>query len=306
MEQTGFGVVVSMSKIQSESKSQQKVWSARNEGRCGIYVKDTIWKQITTIDCFIIIYVCCGIYVKDTIWKQITTGAQLDHRASWLWYLCQRYNLKANHNWSHGRVLPGKVVVSMSKIQSESKSQQGITKKDLEEGCGIYVKDTIWKQITTRIFNYKNIIKLWYLCQRYNLKANHNNKGEALQCIGVVVSMSKIQSESKSQPIDCFIAVYVCCGIYVKDTIWKQITTDDEDDITRLALWYLCQRYNLKANHNKLGDPVNASTVVVSMSKIQSESKSQHSSGSWAPSGSCGIYVKDTIWKQITTKNYFH
>ncbi len=147
--QLGGVVVVSMSKIQSESKSQQghRYYSAA---------------------------ICCGIYVKDTIWKQITTSNRIAISVSWLWYLCQRYNLKANHNCGGVSVWNGCVVVSMSKIQSESKSQPWLKSWIQGEGCGIYVKDTIWKQITTSMQMGVEVIKLWYLCQRYNLKANHN------------------------------------------------------------------------------------------------------------------------------------
>jgi len=166
---------------------------------CGIYVKDTIWKQITTNFPHAILFYSCGIYVKDTIWKQITTPSLLPLYVSSLWYLCQRYNLKANHNAFEHRTLTESVVVSMSKIQSESKSQRGWHSWHTWWRCGIYVKDTIWKQITTDPLIAKLAKLLWYLCQRYNLKANHNILLRRVVCQPVVVSMSKIQSESKSQ-----------------------------------------------------------------------------------------------------------
>jgi len=143
-----------------------------------------------------------------------------------------------------------RVVLSMSKIQSESKSQRRKDDKARPGSCVIYVKDTIWKQITTHKVLIKQNILLCYLCQRYNLKANHNSfclfkiKGF------VVLSMSKIQSESKSQlPPICIVSA-ASCVIYVKDTIWKQITTKKLDGSASDLLCYLCQRYNLKANHN--------------------------------------------------------
>ncbi len=64
---------------------------------------------------------------------------------------------------------------------------------------------------------------------------------------------------------------------------------------TRGGLWYLCQRYNLKANHNQYADGGRSDKVVVSMSKIQSESKSQLLKMRTRRMISCGIYVKDTI-----------
>ena len=188
-----------MSKIQSESKSQQWGSNWTVQPSCGIYVKDTIWKQITTFNCSII-------------------------RHLRLWYLCQRYNLKANHNDGVHHLHYCIVVVSMSKIQSESKSQHGWAVHCDAVSCGIYVKDTIWKQITTSA-----------TCRR-------SSSG---------------------------------CGIYVKDTIWKQITTHQQGRRFWGTLWYLCQRYNLKANHNTDVIGRYVSLVVVSMSKIQSESKSQ-------------------------------
>ena len=67
-------------------------------------------------------------------------------------------------------------------------------------------------------------ITLLILCQRYNLKANHNS-GPFLPSV--------------------------------------------------LLLLILCQRYNLKANHNMIPEDKKQDIVVDSMSKIQSESKSQ-------------------------------
>jgi len=158
----------------------------------------------------------CVIYVKDTIWKQITTYSIFNFRSWRLCYLCQRYNLKANHNLVFQIKFSAKVVLSMSKIQSESKSQplQNTTQKGVS--CVIYVKDTIWKQITTHMGH-----RLW------------NDT--------VVLSMSKIQSESKSQLRVLSLLVYPCCVIYVKDTIWKQITTRTLTYLTRYVLCYLCQ-----------------------------------------------------------------
>ena len=147
---------------------------------------------------------------------------------------------------------PLPVVISVSKIQFESKSQQRKPRP----------RATSW----------------WLsVCQRYNLKANHNVVDGALNFL---------------------FGGYQC----VKDTIWKQITTTKtknrrEDKVvisvskiqfeSKSQLWRLrrlpvqwwlsvCQRYNLKANHN------------------------------WPYCVVCyfrGGYqcVKDTIWKQITT-----
>ena len=166
--------------------------------------------------------------------------------------MCQRYNLKANHNlreWANV----------------------------LQIGVYQCVKDTIWKQITTAssvVHEYSEVFisvsKIqfesksqlqdsyqrkfnWCLsvCQRYNLKANHNG-------LNLYTDFLK--------------GVYQC----VKDTIWKQITTywkgvwcirkvfisvskiqfESKSQPKKNYYWFIlwclsvCQRYNLKANHN--------------------------------------------------------
>ena len=144
--------------------------------------------------------------------------------------------------------------ISVSKIQFESKSQQ-------------------------MNFAFISDRRCLSVCQRYNLKANHNDfdltkmvcRG-VYQCVKdtiwkqittewvvtllgevVFISVSKIQFESKSQPFHCSIkSAYRCLSV--------------------------CQRYNLKANHNIMNH---------------------------ARKCSIGVYqcVKDTIWKQITTRS---
>ena len=166
-----------------------------------------------------------------------------------------------------------------------------------------YVKDTIWKQITTAwllsfsmiwlFFNTSKIQfesksqQLYYfyimkrgcfsIRQRYNLKANHNQRRITMPLAFVVFQ-------------------------YVKDTIWKQITTLITNANLRFRLFFntskiqfesksqpsdyfvlsfcgcfsIRQRYNLKANHN-------------------------NTSFGKAPPFVVFQYVKDTIWKQITT-----
>jgi len=138
----------------------------------------------------------------------------------------------------------------MSKIQSESNSQlladvgfvglgcdqyvkdtiwkqfttptNGDTAK---AGCDQYVKDTIWKQFTTLVFGCSFFIWLWPICQRYNLKAIHNDRPLDYSIFLVVTNMSKIQSESNSQRSECWPKLTLRCDQYVKDTIWKQFTT---------------------------------------------------------------------------------
>ena len=265
-----------MSKIQSESNSQH--------GSRRVFLA-----------------LCCGFYVKDTIWKQFTTFSKNGAQCRPLWFLCQRYNLKAIHNVMLYLILPKIVVVSMSKIQSESNSQQNFRCKIIFIRCGFYVKDTIWKQFTTLQDHDAITLLLWFLCQRYNLKAIHNSLFLRFYKILVVVSMSKIQSESNSQHSTLYQTESMRCGFYVKDTIWKQFTTQFFFSDKNGQLWFLCQRYNLKAIHNYLWANFTSSEVVVSMSKIQSESNSQPIKITGLTATGCGFYVKDTIWKQFTT-----
>ena len=193
----------------------------------------------------------CDQYVKDTIWKQFTTGFVDIQLNNLLWPICQRYNLKAIHNPQAVYINLHLVVTNMSKIQSESNSQQlSMGKKGLR-GCDQYVKDTIWKQFTTNKSNQTRRKKLWPICQRYNLKAIHNWRW--------------------------------CWRNYV----W---------------LWPICQRYNLKAIHNYAQIVVVAQAVVTNMSKIQSESNSQQNFNCFTLFPRCDQYVKDTIWKQFTTR----
>ena len=270
------------------------------------YVKDTIWKQITT--------------VRWKRWKNTalffnTSKIQFESKSQ-LWkiisptrYGCfsirQRYNLKANHNCAQWHKTSPKVVFQ-------------------------YVKDTIWKQITTiaavcismyaLFFNTSKIQfesksqqrprgtvhghSCFSIRQRYNLKANHNFAWHLARRNQLFFNTSKIQFESKSQPYgreyylggSCFSirqrynlkanhncrdgdkSAAVVVFQYVKDTIWKQITTVGQKIWPNCALFFntskiqfesksqryggrrlsrrgcfsIRQRYNLKANHNYL------------------------------------------------------
>ena len=214
----------------------------------------------------------------------------------------------------------------MSKIQSESNSQhtdfesekrgccdqyvkdtiwkQFTTRRYYiwrQEGCDQYVKDTIWKQFTTEVAKMYQRGTLWPICQRYNLKAIHNDDNPTSVHWQVVTNMSKIQSESNSQPLIYIYISPICCDQYVKDTIWKQFTTLPEFPTNGNALWPICQRYNLKAIHNARKYRAKLWQVVTNMSKIQSESNSQRISRAGSCFLCCDQYVKDTIWKQFTT-----
>jgi len=192
-----------------------------------------------------------------------------------LWPICQRYNLKAIHNTLFRLLRSLLVVTNMSKIQSESNSQLISKLWQKAKRCDQYVKDTIWKQFTTARAHTPERIVLWPICQRYNLKAIHNDLHILSKYTAVVTNMSKIQSESNSQQCFRYNSTICSCDQYVKDTIWKQFTTPTKSTSPRFRLWPICQRYNLKAIHNSPDGRANIRRVVTNMSKIQSESNSQ-------------------------------
>ena len=268
--------VTNISKIQSESNSQQH------------------WL-------YLFVNLRCDQYFKDTIWKQFTTANNFLSSLSKLWPIFQRYNLKAIHNfWNGWSKLLG-AVTNISKIQSESNSQllkswferskavTNISKIQSESNsqplcragyplgrCDQYFKDTIWKQFTTLCHCYKIQLGLWPIFQRYNLKAIHNKLDSIHSQRGAVTNISKIQSESNSQLAKTYRLCNRRCDQYFKDTIWKQFTTIRVEKRSAYVLWPIFQRYNLKAIHNTCKFRVLHFFAVTNISKIQSESNSQH------------------------------
>jgi len=116
-------------------------------------------------------------------------------------------------------------VLSISKIQSKSKSQLELLIGTGDWCCAQYFKDTIQKQITTKRSFSDAIKELCSVFQRYNPKANHNIRELLSRLKVVVLSISKIQSKSKSQHATLPKKLSICCAQYFKDTIQKQITT---------------------------------------------------------------------------------
>ena len=158
--------------------------------------------------------------------------------------ICQRYALKANHNKFQRAPWELPDVFNMSKIRFESKSQQFLRGNGNAEGCFQYVKDTLWKQITTPFFRRWRRSRMFSICQRYALKANHNRRTQAESAPWMfsicqryalksnhntkqnffcaawdVFNMSKIRFESKSQPSRCCSVITLWCFQYVKDTL---------------------------------------------------------------------------------------
>ena len=269
--------------------------------RCHQYLKDTIWKQFTTVKDFHNELLWCHQYLKDTIWKQFTTLAPKQAIIPLVSPIPQRYNLKAIHNRTKRMKWDYCGVTNTSKIQSESNSQHTFTFITNVSRCHQYLKDTIWKQFTTRWMTWCYPTGVSPIPQRYNLKAIHNwFTSSNIQFFGVT-NTSKIQSESNSQRCHSCAFSHQRCHQYLKDTIWKQFTTCSE---LRSLLWWVSpipQRYNLKAIHNRQGSQPRHLRGVTNTSKIQSESNSQLLIRWLCNRHWCHQYLKDTIWKQFTT-----
>ncbi len=165
-------------------------------------------------------------HYEDTIWKQITTPSAATGTKKLLWAI-------------------------ITKIQSESKSQHFGKQLNCFVVVSNHYEDTIWKQITTVQVRFFTPVTLWaiitkiqsesksqqtpidqnaQLCceqslRRYNLKANHNREEEIAVADLLWAIITKIQSESKSQPRSCPKFCKYCCEQSLR-------------------------RYNLKANHN--------------------------------------------------------
>ena len=90
--------VTNTSKIQSESNSQPCKPCLYISFWCHQYLKDTIWKQFTTVSSTHPLLSRCHQYLKDTIWKQFTTKSNSKLRKVRVSPIPQRYNLKAIHN----------------------------------------------------------------------------------------------------------------------------------------------------------------------------------------------------------------
>ena len=166
--------MLSLSKIQFKSNSQPNNRRLYSNHRCAQSIKDTIQKQFTTSHMRLrATYVLCSVY--------------------------QRYNSKAIHNSYVALTFTLSAVLSLSKIQFKSNSQQRLESDLFWSSCAQSIKDTIQKQFTTRWW--LGSFRRW-LCsvyQRYNSKAIHNDfaDDDAVPC--AVFSLSKIQFKSNSQ-----------------------------------------------------------------------------------------------------------
>ena len=169
---------------------------------CYQFLKDTIWKQFTTRGYLPSFTSCCYQFLKDTIWKQFTTDYVPATTPEKLLSVPQRYNLKAIHNQNRQPSKRNFAVISSSKIQFESNSQQKFSSRNILQCCYQFLKDTIWKQFTTHSLHDWCSRVLLSVPQRYNLKAIHNLSKMGKHLLKAVISSSKIQFESNSQPLN--------------------------------------------------------------------------------------------------------
>ena len=269
--------MLNISKIQTESNSQLWCWCGGVTCSCAQYFKDTNWKQFTTQNSLISIQIkLCSIF--------------------------QRYKLKAIHNELKKSKSHEKVVLNISKIQTESNSQRWIICYVAYWSCAQYFKDTNWKQFTTISLIAGGGGMLCSIFQRYKLKAIHNSRNEPCFNSEVVLNISKIQTESNSQLWIQLCWSNHCCAQYFKDTNWKQFTTASAVFISTSLLCSIFQRYKLKAIHNEIQVWEENAKVVLNISKIQTESNSQLYCCGCFNLVCCAQYFKDTNWKQFTTQ----
>ena len=144
-----FVGVTNTSKIQSESNSQLGEDEAQTISRCHQYLKDTIWKQFTTIFSSEFVMTAVSPIPQRYNLKAIHNTGKVIGTFAEVSPIPQRYNLKAIHNELNSVNLSDFGVTNTSKIQSESNSQLPGLFTNTISGCHQYLKDTIWKQFTT-------------------------------------------------------------------------------------------------------------------------------------------------------------
>ena len=239
-----------MSKIRFESNSQLVVCGHGAEHGCFQYVKDTLWKQFTTDGVrtfqFGLLFPICQRYALKAIHNMRPKRLAF----MWLFPICQRYALKAIHNGFKSKRKIVLVVSNMSKIRFESNSQQKRT-------------------TCTEILVVSNMSKIRF-------ESNSQHQAARTVTVRVVSNMSKIRFESNSQHMKCRMTSQRSCFQYVKDTLWKQFTTARHTKKAMMSLFPICQRYALKAIHNRRQQSYSRASVVSNMSKIRFESNSQH------------------------------
>ena len=144
-----------------------------------------------------------GVYqcVKDTIWKQITTVLWIRSRSLQVFISVSKIQFESKSQHIAGLIQDGARCLSVCQRYNLKANHNGVEKGG-STFFGVYqcVKDTIWKQITTKTLasnealsvfisvskiqfesksqharpNTSKWMRCLSVCQRYNLKANHN------------------------------------------------------------------------------------------------------------------------------------
>ena len=138
---------------------------------------------------------------KNTIWKQITTVQYTTLYNHSLYAIYQRTQSESKSQLS-GWILRGNWVCMQSIKEHNLKANHNKTNKGTGKQSSVcnLSKNTIWKQITTRVYIDLTRLICMQSIKEHNLKANHNDTEEAQSRIESVCNLSK-------------------------NTIWKQITT---------------------------------------------------------------------------------
>ena len=165
-------------------------------------------------------------HVKDTFWKQFTTLSCIIYFILLLKATCQRYILKAIHNYINRYNYDQSIESDMSKIHFESNSQPRLVCLIPKRYWKRHVKDTFWKQFTTQV--------LWFSFEIY---WKRHVKDTFWKQFTTIICIPRHRHNWKR---------------HVKDTFWKQFTTRVNDKSHNQLLKATCQRYILKAIHNPI------------------------------------------------------
>ncbi len=242
------------------------------------HYEDTIWKQITTIP--------AGFTQLNLLWA-IITKIQSESKSQQMCLIeverqcCEqslrRYNLKANHNSLRTCVSHCLLWAIITKIQSESKSQQNHAKRLYLLVVSNHYEDTIWKQITT---NHRQLVwsyRLWAIITKIQSESKSQPAGmRPNDSSGCEQSLRRYNLKANHNRVWRFAFQARVVSNHYEDTIWKQITTRVRVLLLSIRLWAIitkiqsesksqpfdlnnnnspgCEqslrRYNLKANHN--------------------------------------------------------
>ncbi len=210
--------------------------------------KNTIWKQITTsFRRWCLSTNLYAIYQRTQSESKSQQLVACKRRNSICMQSIKEHNLKANHNWGWSTQSQPRSIK-----EHNLKANHNYTSNSWHSNTSVcnLSKNTIWKQITTVAFRYREHDSLYAIYQR-------------------------TQSESKSQlslPVKLYQSSV--CNLS-KNTIWKQITTSSVNTIDLIICMQSIKEHNLKANHNSTSARIESICLYAIYQRTQSESKSQ-------------------------------